>query len=107
MFRWTVVGTFCNGDLTLLGSFVRTSAQVPQRPGTIKRAAHSRRPFRRDHCRHAPSSNRLLDAITSFENALKWPETQQRVQSLLECGLQGDFDFENRRPEVPGTLLET
>ena len=54
-----------------------------------------------------PSADRLLDAITSFENALTWPETQRRVQALLERGLQRDVDFEKRWPEVLGTLVET
>ena len=41
-----------------------------------------------------PSADRLLDAITSFETALTWPEAQQRIQALLERGLQRDIDFE-------------
>jgi len=54
-----------------------------------------------------PSADRLLAAITSFENALTWPETQQRIQAVLERGLQRDNDFENRWPEVLGTLVAT
>src|SRR5712692_1538232 len=54
-----------------------------------------------------PSADRLLDAITSFETALTWPEAQQRIQALLERGLQREVDFENRWPEVLGTLVET
>jgi len=54
-----------------------------------------------------PSADRLLDAITSFETALTWPETQQRIQALLERGLQREVDFENRCHTVLGTLLET
>jgi enoyl-CoA hydratase/carnithine racemase len=54
-----------------------------------------------------PSADRLLDAITSFETALTWSETQQRIQALLKRGLQRDFDFEKRWSEVLGTLLET
>ena len=54
-----------------------------------------------------PSTDRLLDAITSFETALTWPETQQRIQALLERGLQREVDFENRCHTVLGTLLET
>jgi hypothetical protein len=53
-----------------------------------------------------PSADRLLDAITSFETALTWPETQQRIQALLERGLQRERDFENRWPALLGTLLE-
>src|ERR1700731_2819573 len=54
-----------------------------------------------------PSADRLLDAITSFETALTWPEAQQRIQNLLQRGRQRDSDFETRWPEVLGTLLET
>src|ERR1700740_265577 len=53
-----------------------------------------------------PSADRLLDALTSFETALTWPETQQRIQALLKRGLQQKSDFENRWPEVLGTLLD-
>jgi enoyl-CoA hydratase/carnithine racemase len=53
-----------------------------------------------------PSADRLLDSITSFETALTWPETLQRIQALLERGLQRDVDFEKRWPEVLGTLVE-
>jgi enoyl-CoA hydratase/carnithine racemase len=54
-----------------------------------------------------PSADRLLDAITSFEIALTWPEAQQRIQTLLDRGLQRDVDFENRWPEVLGTVVKT
>src|SRR5467141_2498882 len=54
-----------------------------------------------------PSADRLLDAITSFETALTWPETQQRIQALLKRGLQREGDFENRWPALLDTLLET
>jgi enoyl-CoA hydratase/carnithine racemase len=53
-----------------------------------------------------PSADRLLDAITSFENALSWPETQQRVETVLKRGLQQDVEFEKRWPEGLGTLLD-
>src|SRR3989441_9254316 len=54
-----------------------------------------------------PSADRLLDALNSFQTALTWPEAQQRIQTLLERGLQREVDFENRWPEVLGTLVET
>src|SRR6201988_525343 len=54
-----------------------------------------------------PSADHLLDAIKSFETALTWPEAQQRIQNVLQRGLQRDSDFETRWPEVLGTLLET
>jgi enoyl-CoA hydratase/carnithine racemase len=53
-----------------------------------------------------PSADRLLDAITSFGNALSWPETQRRVQAVLKLGLQQDVEFEKRWPEILGTLLK-
>ncbi len=31
-----------------------------------------------------PSADRLLDALNSFQTALTWPETQQRIQALLK-----------------------
>ena len=54
-----------------------------------------------------PSADRLLEALNSFQNALTWPETQHRIQALLERGLQRDRDFENNWPAVLGALLET
>jgi enoyl-CoA hydratase/carnithine racemase len=54
-----------------------------------------------------PSADRLLDALNSFQTALTWSEAQQRIQALLERGLQRDGDFENRWPATLGTLLET
>src|SRR4030081_697302 len=53
-----------------------------------------------------PSADPLLDALNSFQNALTWPETQRRIQALLERGLQRDGDFERRWPALLGTLLE-
>jgi len=54
-----------------------------------------------------PSADELLNAITSFETALTWPEAQRRIQALLQRGLQRDADFEKAWPEVLGTLLDT
>ena len=54
-----------------------------------------------------PSTDRLLDAITSFGTALTWPETQRRVQAVLKLGLQQDADYEKRWTDELGTLLET
>ena len=54
-----------------------------------------------------PSADRLLDALNSFQTALTWPEALQRIEALLERGLQRDSDFENRWPALLGTLLET
>ena len=53
-----------------------------------------------------PSADSLLDALNSFETALTWSETQQRVEALFKRGLQRDSDFEKRWTEVLGTLLE-
>ena len=54
-----------------------------------------------------PSADRLLDALSSFQAALTWSETQQRIQALLRRGLQQDSDFERSWPAVLGTLLDT
>lgn len=55
----------------------------------------------------ARCADRLLDAFTSFRAALTWPEAQQRIQALLDRGLQWEVDFETRWPAVLGTLFET
>jgi len=52
-----------------------------------------------------PSADRLLDALNSFQTSLKWSEAQQRIQALLERGLQRDVDFEKQWPATLGTLL--
>ena len=54
-----------------------------------------------------PSADRLLDALNSFQTSLKWSEAQQRIQALLERGLQRDVDFEKQWPATLGTLLNT
>jgi enoyl-CoA hydratase/carnithine racemase len=54
-----------------------------------------------------PSSDRLLDAFTSFGAALGWPEAQNRVRAVLERGLQRDAAFEKNWPEILGSLVET
>ncbi len=54
-----------------------------------------------------PSADRLLDALNSFQTALTWPEAQQRIQALLERGLQREVDFEKSWPALLGTLLDT
>jgi enoyl-CoA hydratase/carnithine racemase len=53
-----------------------------------------------------PSADRLLDALNSFQTSLTWTEAQQRIQALLERGLQRDGAFEKQWPEVLGTLLD-
>jgi enoyl-CoA hydratase/carnithine racemase len=53
-----------------------------------------------------PAADQLLDAITSFETALTWPETQRRVQAVLKLGLQQDADYEKRWTDELGMLLE-
>jgi hypothetical protein len=35
---------------------------------------------------------------------MTWPETEKRVQKLLEHGLQQDAEFEKHWPEMLGTL---
>ena len=53
-----------------------------------------------------PSSDSLLEGLTSFLSALTRPETQQRVQALFKRGLQENAEFEKRWPEILGTLLD-
>ena len=54
-----------------------------------------------------PLADRMLDAFNLFQNALTWPETQQRIQALLKRGLQREPDFENSWPALLNTLLKT
>ena len=54
-----------------------------------------------------PPADRLLDAFTSFETSLTWPEAQRRIQALLDRGLQREVGFETGWPAALGTLLET
>src|SRR5262249_36741811 len=49
-----------------------------------------------------PYADRLLDGLNAFQTALTWPETQQRIQTLLKRGLQRDGHFENRWPALLG-----
>src|SRR2546427_6592491 len=53
------------------------------------------------------SADRLLDALNSFQTALTWPETQQRIQALLQRGLQREDDFEHRWPALLGDRKST
>ncbi len=54
-----------------------------------------------------PPAGRLLDGLNSFQTALTWTEAQQRIQTLLEHGLQREIDFEKRWPALLGELFET
>jgi enoyl-CoA hydratase/carnithine racemase len=54
-----------------------------------------------------PSADQLLDALNSFQTALTWPETQQRVRTLLERGLQREAEFEKQWPTLLGKLFGT
>src|SRR5258705_10956720 len=54
-----------------------------------------------------PAADRLLNAFNSFTTALTWPESQQRMQTLLERGLQPDANFEKSWPAVLGDLVAT
>lgn len=53
-----------------------------------------------------PSSDQLLDALTSFETALTWPQAQLRFQTLFKRGLQQNPEFEKTWPAALGTLLD-
>jgi enoyl-CoA hydratase/carnithine racemase len=54
-----------------------------------------------------PSADRLLDALNSFQRTLTWPESQKRIKTLLERGLQQNEDFERGWPAVLGTILDS
>jgi enoyl-CoA hydratase/carnithine racemase len=53
-----------------------------------------------------PSADNLLSALNSFQTALTWPETLQRVEALLKQGLQQERNFERQWPALLGTLLD-
>jgi enoyl-CoA hydratase/carnithine racemase len=53
-----------------------------------------------------PSADNLLSALNSFQIALTWPETLQRVEALLKQGLQQERNFEREWPAMLDSLLE-
>jgi len=53
-----------------------------------------------------PSADNLLSALNSFQTALTWPETLQRVGALLKQGLQQDRNFERQWPAMLESLAE-
>ena len=53
-----------------------------------------------------PSADNLLSALNSFQTALTWPETLQRVETLLKRGLQQERNFERQWPAMLDSLLE-
>jgi enoyl-CoA hydratase/carnithine racemase len=53
-----------------------------------------------------PSADNLLSALNSFQTALTWPETLQRVEALLKQGLQQNRTFERQWPAMLDSLLE-
>jgi len=53
-----------------------------------------------------PSADNLLSALNSFQTALTWPETLQRVEALLKQGLQQDRNFEREWPAMLESLVE-
>ena len=53
-----------------------------------------------------PSADNLLSALNSFQIALTWPETLQRVEALLKQGLQHEKNFEREWPAKLDSLLE-
>ena len=54
-----------------------------------------------------PTADRLLEALSSFQEALRWTESQQRISTLLKRGLQQDSDFERTWPSGLDTLLDS
>jgi enoyl-CoA hydratase/carnithine racemase len=53
-----------------------------------------------------PSADNLLGALNSFQTALTWPETLQRLEALLKQGLQQDRNFERQWPAMLDSLVE-
>ena len=53
-----------------------------------------------------PSADNLLSALNSFQTALAWPETLQRIEALLKQGLQQDRNFERQWPAMLHSLVE-
>ena len=53
-----------------------------------------------------PSADNLLSALNSFQTALTWPETLQRVEALIKQGLQHDRNCERQWPAMLDTLVE-
>ena len=53
-----------------------------------------------------PNADNLLSALNSFQTALTWPETLQRVEALLKQGLQQDRNFERQWPAMLDSLVE-
>src|SRR5712671_1069505 len=53
-----------------------------------------------------PSADNLLSALNSFQTALTWPETLQRVEALLKQGLQQDRNFERQWPAMLDSLVK-
>src|SRR5216684_2937513 len=53
-----------------------------------------------------PSADNLLSALNSFQTALTWPETLQRVEALLKRGRQQERNFERQWPAMLGSLVE-
>jgi enoyl-CoA hydratase/carnithine racemase len=54
-----------------------------------------------------PTADRLLEGLGSFQRALGWAESRQRIGALLKRGLQQDSDFERTWPKSLGTLLDS
>jgi NAD(P)-dependent dehydrogenase (short-subunit alcohol dehydrogenase family) len=74
-------------------------SSTPSRAGSLLSTGAPSPPRKISSIRSRCSADRLLDAISSFETALTWPETLHRIQTLLERGLQRDVDFEKRWPD--------
>src|SRR6267143_4504788 len=52
-----------------------------------------------------PSADNLLNALNSFQTALTWAETLQRVEALLKRGLPKERNFERQWPAMLDSLL--
>src|SRR5712671_5993154 len=54
-----------------------------------------------------PTAESLLEGLTSFTTALRWPEAQRRFQALFKRGWNQPGDMERGWPAVLGTLLDS
>ena len=87
------------------------AAERLRQPGTRRIASFDRRPIAAAknliNDVSLPSVDRLLDARNAFATTLTWPETQQRVHTLLKRELQQEGDLENHFGARVATLLDT
>jgi len=104
-----------DGDTAALYGYVNRALPDDELDGFVDAAGASDRHLRRALNRGCkalvnqvslPSADNLLSALNSFQTALTWPETLQRVEALLKHGLQRDRNFERNGPQCSTRSLE-